>query len=87
MHKSSFSTAIPARADVSVTVSKSSQQMAVSVDGVQVMSVPVPTTTFADHTVARAVPAGSHTIAVAFTNDYGSGCDRNLRVDSVELVP
>ena len=65
--------------------------MAVSVDGTQAMSVPVPSTAFADYEADLAVPAGlpagSHTVAVAFTNDYGSGCDRNLRVDSVELLP
>jgi hypothetical protein len=65
--------------------------MTVSVDGAQAMSVPVPSTAFADYEADLSAPtgiaAGSHTVAVAFTNDYGTGCDRNLRVDSVELLP
>ena len=65
--------------------------MAVSVDGAPAMTVPVPSTGFADYEADLASPqgisTGSHTVAVAFTNDYAKGCDRNLRLDSVELLP
>jgi hypothetical protein len=58
--------------------------MVASVDGAQVMSVPVPTNTWADYTAPVSLAAGSHTVSVGFTNDYAKTCDRNLRVDLVE---
>ncbi|HEX2231867.1 MAG TPA: carbohydrate-binding domain-containing protein [Thermoleophilaceae bacterium] len=74
-----------------VTVRASGQQcggaptMAVLVDGAQVMSAQVPTTGMADYGADVNVPAGTHEVRVAFTNDlYQAGvCDRNLRVDKV----
>ena len=59
--------------------------MRVTVDGSEVMSVQVPGTGFLDYVTDVNIPAGSHTFAVSFTNDFASGCDRNLRVDKVEL--
>ncbi|HEX2231866.1 MAG TPA: PQQ-dependent sugar dehydrogenase [Thermoleophilaceae bacterium] len=59
--------------------------MTVLVDGAQVMSAPVPSTAFADYSANVNVPAGTHEVRVAFTNDlYRAGiCDRNLRVDKL----
>jgi hypothetical protein len=62
--------------------------MVVRVDGVQVMSVGVASTTFADHTVALSRPAGARTVEVSFINDHtATGCHRNLRVDKVSVGP
>jgi len=57
-------------------------QLAVTVDGRPVLSAAVPATTWSDYTAPAAVSAGSHAVAVSFTNDYlDSSCDRNLYVD------
>ncbi|MDP9407200.1 MAG: DUF2817 domain-containing protein [Actinomycetota bacterium] len=60
--------------------------MAVSLDGVSRLSTPVASTTYADYSAAITLPRGTHTLRVAFTNDYRSAsCDRNLIVDSINL--
>ena len=62
--------------------------MQVLLDGGEVLSVPVTSTAYADYS-ASLVPrtAGSHTVAIRFTNDFaGGGCDRNLYVDKVTLA-
>lgn len=66
-----------------------SPQMVVKIDGNQVMSSTVTaTSTWTDYSANVAVPAGTHTIEISFTNDaYVSGsCDRNLLVDRVALA-
>jgi hypothetical protein len=64
-------------------------EMQVRVDGANVISTGVTATSFTDYSADVALPAGAHSIAVAFTNDYyaGAGCDRNLNVDKVTLTP
>jgi 6-phosphogluconolactonase (cycloisomerase 2 family)/PKD repeat protein len=60
----------------------------VAVDGVQVMSVPVVDTAYADYgtTLLSTLPPGSHEITVSFPNDFARGrCDRNLFVDKLTL--
>ncbi len=60
--------------------------MAVSIDGVSRLSTPVASTTYANYSAAITLPRGTHTLRVAFTNDYRSAsCDRNLIVDSINL--
>jgi len=62
-------------------------QITVSVDGRQVVNTAVASVAWADYTAPVALPAGSHKLTVAFTNDYlGVGCDRNLFVDRVVLA-
>jgi hypothetical protein len=62
--------------------------MVVRVDGTQVMSAAVSSTTFADYVVARSAAAGSHKVEISFLNDFtATGCDRNLRVDKVSVGP
>ena len=61
--------------------------MVVSLDGIQVLSVPVAATAWTDYSVSTLQAAGRHTVAVAFLNDFGSGCDRNLRVDKLSFSP
>jgi glucose/arabinose dehydrogenase/PKD repeat protein len=62
--------------------------MVVRVDGTQALSTPVPATAFTDYAVPLMVAAGTHTVDVAFTNDFygGAGCDRNLHLDKVSFV-
>jgi endoglucanase len=60
-------------------------QMVVAVDGQNVLSAAVPSTSWADYQATVSIGAGTHTFAVSFTNDYLSGCDRNLRLDSLSL--
>ena len=61
-------------------------QLAVAIDGVTVLSQAVTSTSWATYSANAAVPDGTHTFTVAFTNDHlDDGCDRNLRVDDVTL--
>jgi parallel beta-helix repeat protein len=59
----------------------------VRIDGTQVASFTVSSTTYADYSQAIDVPAGSHSVGVSFDNNYyESGvCNRNLYVDRVTL--
>lgn len=59
-------------------------QMVVAVDGQTILSQSVSSSTWTTYGADAALADGSHKVTVAFTNDYSaSGCDRNLRVDSV----
>lgn len=60
-------------------------KMVVKVDGVQVISTNVSSTTFKTYSASVSLSTGAHTVAVAFTNDaYTAGvCDRNLFVDKI----
>ena len=62
-------------------------RMAVSVDGSRKLDVAVTATGWADYAVDAGLANGSHTVAVAFTNDAqgANGCDRNLRVDKLTI--
>ena len=62
-------------------------QMVVSIDGTQRLSAPVASTTYADYTANIALSAGAHAVAVSFTNNTVTGCDRNLWVDNVTFSP
>src|SRR5207253_2505770 len=58
--------------------------MAVTIDGVEVLSQDVSSGGWADYGAELSVPDGTHTLTISFTNDTVSGgCDRNLRVDRV----
>jgi endoglucanase len=62
-------------------------RMVVSVDGKVAMTKDVTQTAWNVFSASIGAPDGSHTVTVAFTNDYAaSGCDRNLRVDKVTLT-
>lgn len=58
----------------------------VDVDGRRVATTAVPSTAPTTLTVPGAWAAGDHRVAVGFTGDLQAGCDRNLRVDRVDLV-
>lgn len=60
--------------------------MVISMDGQQVQSISVPATNFTDYVINRPISAGNHTFSVAFTNDAGDGCDRNLWVDQIRIT-
>ncbi len=61
-------------------------QMNVYVDGV-LLGGKRPDTEWADHAFPISLGAGSHSVKIAFTNDYNNGSgDRNLHVDNVDLV-
>jgi hypothetical protein len=63
-------------------------QMVVAVDGSAVLRANVSSAGWATYAADSALADGLHTVTVSFTNDYlGDGCDRNLRVDAVELSP
>lgn len=62
-------------------------RMTVSVDGTSRLSASVSATSYTDYRAALSLPAGNHSVKLAFSNDYrSSACDRNLIVDSVKLV-
>jgi hypothetical protein len=59
-------------------------QMAVDVDGSRVLTANVASTTHADYAATLNLRSGSHTVRIAFLNNYKSPtCDRNLLVDKV----
>ncbi|WP_102145666.1 carbohydrate-binding domain-containing protein [Mycobacterium hubeiense] len=61
--------------------------MRITVDGTTIGSTSVNATSWADYTASANIPAGLHTISVAYTNDYRSlVCDRNLLLDTVTVV-
>ena len=62
--------------------------MAVTVDGKSVGTTSVTATTWTDYPMTTTIAAGSHGIAVAFTNQgTGLRCTRTLSLDSVVIVP
>ncbi|MGH9179046.1 MAG: glycoside hydrolase family 6 protein [Acidimicrobiales bacterium] len=62
-------------------------RMDVRVGGTVVLSTEVRSTTWADHGVAVAVPAGTQLLTIDYTNDTKTRkCDRNLRLDRVTTV-
>lgn len=62
-------------------------RMTVSVDGTSRLSASVSATTYTVYSPTLSLSAGTHSVKVAFSNDYrSSSCDRNLIVDSVKLV-
>ncbi|MFP5375157.1 MAG: glycoside hydrolase family 6 protein [Acidimicrobiia bacterium] len=62
-------------------------RMEVRLDGAVVLSADVRSTTWADYSAAVSAPAGTHRVAVSFTNDLlTKKCDRNLRVDRVVVA-
>ncbi|MEZ0163403.1 glycoside hydrolase family 6 protein [Kineococcus sp. LSe6-4] len=58
----------------------------VDVDGKRVATTTVTSTTFTTLTVRGNWAAGSHRVAVGFTNDHQAGCDRNLRLDELTFA-
>ncbi|HEV7492715.1 carbohydrate-binding domain-containing protein [Baekduia sp.] len=59
----------------------------VTVDGVKTVTFTVAATKYSNYTVAKSLSAGSHTIALALTNDHSSAsCDRNVYVDTVRTL-
>ncbi|MCW2976885.1 MAG: glycoside hydrolase [Actinomycetia bacterium] len=60
--------------------------MVVAVDGSVVLRADVASAGWATYAANAALAHGRHRVSVRFTNDYiGSGCDRNLRVDTIAL--
>jgi predicted xylan-binding protein with Ca-dependent carbohydrate-binding module/parallel beta helix pectate lyase-like protein len=80
-------------ASTSVTVRAKGQQcngapsMTVAVDGVTIATTNVTSTAWTDYTTPKTLTAGSHTLAVTFTNPYWFFCSRNLSLDKVTVVP
>jgi hypothetical protein len=59
--------------------------MVVYIDGQRSLSTYVSGTRWTAYTMAAKLAAGSHTVRVAFDNDYYGWCDRNLRVDAMDF--
>ncbi|WP_224242231.1 carbohydrate-binding domain-containing protein [Hyalangium gracile] len=61
--------------------------MDLRVDGTTVSTAAVTATAYTEYTHTLTVTAGTHTVSVAFTNDYSEAnvCDRNLYVDWVKV--
>lgn len=60
----------------------------VTVDGAHVATVTVAATTWTSYSLAGTWTAGVHQVSISFGNDYtDSGCDRNLRVDTIAFAP
>ncbi len=81
-------------ASSAVTVRAKGQQcfgaptMTVAVDGKAVISTAVSATAWTTFTTPVTISAGSHSLSVAFSNDFGIIlCDRNLLVDTVTVTP
>jgi endoglucanase len=60
-------------------------QMAVAVDGQQVMSTEVTAASWTDYSAPASITSGTHSVTIGFTNDYLNGCDRNLRLDKMSF--
>lgn len=61
--------------------------MVVGIDGTTVGTTTVNATTWTDYATTVNIPAGSHAVTVAYTNDARSLlCDRNLLVDKLTFV-
>jgi endoglucanase len=66
---------------------KGAPEMRVGIDGNPAATHSVSSTSWAEYNAPVSIPAGTHTIAISFTNDLLSKrCDRNLRLDRVSLV-
>lgn len=67
-------------------------QLSLVIDGVRVTTLAVSATSWTSYPVAKDLSAGSHTIAVGFTNDYVKyrkgkpACDRDVYVDNLVFV-
>jgi hypothetical protein len=59
--------------------------MIVYIDGIRRVSTAVPATRWTAFTARVGLAAGSHVVRVTFDNDYYGSCDRNLRVDAIDL--
>jgi hypothetical protein len=59
----------------------------IKVNGTDVLTADVTSTTWSDLVAPVTLPAGDHQVTVAFINDHyeSQSCDRNLRIDRVEL--
>ncbi|MBA3819565.1 MAG: DNRLRE domain-containing protein [Deltaproteobacteria bacterium] len=63
--------------------------MVVKVDGVALVSSDVASTSaWSTYVGTGAIASGSHTLEISFDNDFygGTGCDRNLRVDTARIT-
>ncbi|MDY7226813.1 carbohydrate-binding domain-containing protein [Hyalangium rubrum] len=62
-------------------------RMDLRVDGTTATTVNVTATAYTEYTHTLTVSAGTHTLSVAFTNDYSQSgvCDRNLYVDFLRV--
>jgi hypothetical protein len=59
----------------------------VTIDGTQRLRSAVASTTYSEYAADVALSRGTHTITVAFANDYRSiSCDRNLYADKITLL-
>jgi len=66
---------------------RGSAQMALSANGREVSRITLTSTSWADYTTAVSLPAGSHTVGISFTNDYGwKKCNRDLFIDKVSFI-
>jgi hypothetical protein len=81
-------------ASTSVTIRAKGQQcngapsMDVAIDGTKISTTNVPATAWTDYAIPRTIAAGSHTIAVTFTNSYRFFfCARTLSLDKVTVIP
>ncbi len=63
-------------------------RMQISVAGTRVLDAAVASTTWTDVLVPGSWPGGARAVDVTFSNDWaGNGCDRNLRLDLIKVVP
>ena len=60
----------------------------VAIDGSTKLTASIAATSWTDYSAAVNIPAGTHSVAISFTNDlYKPGtCDRNLRTDKLTFV-
>lgn len=69
-------------------------QMVINVDGVQVLTTSVSSSSWADHSASISLAAGTHDVSASFTNDYSSNkgksgnksCDRDLYIDKISAI-
>lgn len=64
-----------------------SPQLDLVVDSQPVRTLSLSNLTWQDYNVSIQLAAGTHTYSLVFTNDFmGSGCDRNVRLDTLVLA-
>lgn len=88
----SATVALPASTKVTVRAKgqkcQGSPSMRVAVDNTVLGTTNVTASSWTDYSASANIPAGSHVVSIAYTNDYRSLlCDRNLLVDKVTIAP
>ncbi|WP_231748780.1 family 16 glycosylhydrolase [Mycobacterium sp. M26] len=70
------------------SLSSGPPNLALAIDGVAVTTIMVNATSWSNYTFAGAIPAGTHTLSITYSNNYdaSSTSQRNLYLDSISTI-